>query len=352
MRASGRAIGITAVLAVVAAGGHASAAEAAPTSFEGACSFQGTVRFSPPATNTQQSLTVVYDGPGTCSGRLNGKTVSNAPVVAHNSARDVNGSCVRADTTEPTSGWIRFGNGATVRFSSEFHFVGTNGTFTIHGQRSGSAHGTGSFLTTRTPPTVALECAGSGAPEAPLDISLVTDSPLVSGAGPNRTGRHVRHRRKARRASSLKGNCELSGEVRFRPALRNTPGPVRQRVRAPGTCSGRLVDRHGRARRLSNARAVFAEVSHGDSASCGGGTATGHGYLRIRRSTIRFSFSETRAGGAALGTARGARSGSASGVATVSQSESPATIAAECAGSGMAHVKVDIRLTTTPRLAG
>jgi hypothetical protein len=39
-------------------------------------------------------------------------------------------------------------------------------------------------------------------------------------------------------------------------------------------------------------------------------------------------------------------------VATVSQSESPATIAAECAGPGMAHVKVDIRLTTTPRLSG
>jgi hypothetical protein len=340
-----------AALAVVAAGGHTSAAEGAPTSFEGACSFQGTVRFSPPATNSQQSLRVVYDGPGTCSGRLNGKSVSNAPVVAHNAARDVNGSCVRADTTEPTSGWIRFGSGATVRFSSQFHFVGTNGTFTIHGQRSGSAHGTGSFLTTRTPPTVALECAGSGAPEAPLDISLVTDSPLLSGGGPHRATRHPRHHRKAR-ASSFRGNCELQGEVRFKPALRNSPGPVRQRVRAPGTCSGRLVDRHGRARRLSDARAVFAEASHGDSASCGGGTATGKGYLRIRRSTIRFSFSETRAGGAALGTAQGARSGSASGVATVSQSESPATIAAECAGPGMAHVKVDIRLTTTPRLSG
>jgi hypothetical protein len=340
-----------AAVAVLAAGGHASAAKAAPTSFEGACSFQGTVSFSPPATNSQQSLTVVYDAPGTCSGRLNGKTVSNAPVAAHNAAHHVNGSCVRADTTEPTSGWIRFGNGATVRFSSQFHFVGTNGTFMIRGQRSGSAHGTGSFLTARTPPTVALQCAGSGAPEAPLDVSLVTDSPLVSGAGPHRATRHPRHHRKAR-ASSFRGNCELQGEVRFKPALRNSPGPVRQRVRAPGTCSGRLVDRHGRARRLSDARAVFAEASHGDSASCGGGTATGKGYLRIRRSTIRFSFSETRAGGAALGTARGARSGSASGVATVSQSESPATIAAECAGPGMARVKVDIRLTTTPRLSG
>jgi hypothetical protein len=349
MRASGRAIGIIAALAVVAAGAHESAARPGPTSFEGACSLQGTVRFSPPATNSQQSLTVVYDARGTCSGQLNGKAVTNAPVTAHNAARDVNGSCVRADTTQPTSGWIRFGNGATVRFHSEFHFVGTNGTFTISGQRSGSAHGTGSFLTTRTPPTVALECAGTGAPEAPLDVSLVTDSPLVSGAG---SRRHVKHRRKARRASSFRGNCALSGQVRFKPPLRNAPGPVRQRVRAPGTCSGTLVDGRGRARHLSGARATFVEVSHGDSASCGAGTATGHGYLSIRRSTIHFGFSETRAGGAALGTARGAKYGSASGVATVSQSESPATIAAECAGSGMAHVTVDIRLTTTPRITG
>jgi hypothetical protein len=356
MRVRGRVIGIVAALAVSAVGAHESTAgaKAAPNSFEGACSFQGTVRFSPPATNQQQSLTVVYDANGTCSGLLNGKTVSNAPVTAHNAARNVNGSCMRADTTEPTSGWIRFGNGTTIRFASEFHFVGTNGSFTVHGQRSGSAHGTGSFLTMRTPPDLALQCAGSGAPTAPLDISLVTDSPLVSGSAgaKNRSGGQRRHRRRAHGATTFDGNCEFSGQVRFTPPLQNAPRPVRQRIRAPGKCSGTLVDRRGRRRRLSNATTTYAEASHADGASCGGGTATGHGSLRFRRRVIRFAFSETRAGGAALGTARGAKSGSASGVGTVSQSESPATIAAECAGAGMARVKVDIRLTTTPRLTG
>ncbi|TMM04030.1 MAG: hypothetical protein E6G10_06180 [Actinobacteria bacterium] len=173
---------IAATIAAAALGmGDASAgAKNTVNSFEGSCSLQGTVRFSPPATNAQQSLSVVYDATGACSGTLNGRTISNAPVTVHDSVRQVDGSCMRADTTKPGRGSITFADGTTIRFSFEFHFVAAAGTLSYNGQQSGTAHGTGSFATPRTPPDIAQQCAGAGVSETPLDISLVTDSPLVS----------------------------------------------------------------------------------------------------------------------------------------------------------------------------
>ena len=48
-------------------------------SFAGSCSFQGQVKFDPPATNTQQQLRSSYDATGTCDGKLDGRSVSKAP---------------------------------------------------------------------------------------------------------------------------------------------------------------------------------------------------------------------------------------------------------------------------------
>jgi hypothetical protein len=170
---------VAALMAAALSVGHVPAgASDERDSFEGSCVLQGTVKFSPPATNTQQSLSAVYDSTGTCSGTLNGRTVSNAPVTTHNAAHDVDGSCIRADTTTPGRGVITFADGTAIRFSSEFHFVATNGIFTLNGQRSGVAHGTGSFLSQRTPSDLALQCGGEGVSEAPLDVSIITESPL------------------------------------------------------------------------------------------------------------------------------------------------------------------------------
>jgi len=149
-------------------------------SFSGSCSMEGTVHFTPPATNTQQALDATYPASGTCSGNLNGNSVSDAPVQVYHEAEAIDGSCMHADTTEPGSGAITFGDGTTIRYSFGFSFVLTEGTFTFQGQRSGSAHGTGTFLTERTPPDLALQCGGDGVSDAPMDVSLTTDSPLVS----------------------------------------------------------------------------------------------------------------------------------------------------------------------------
>jgi hypothetical protein len=149
-------------------------------SFDGICSFKGTVGFSPPATNTQQSLSTWYDATGTCSGDLNGKQVSSAPVKLRSAVHGVDGSCLHADTTRPGRGAITFADGTTIAYTFDFHYVLTEGTWEIRGERSGSAVGHGSFLTDRTPPDVSEQCAGDGVRQIPMDVQLATNSPLVS----------------------------------------------------------------------------------------------------------------------------------------------------------------------------
>ena len=152
-------------------------------SFAGSCSLPGTVHFTPPATNTPMPLTYSYDADGTCTGNLDGRSLSSAPVTVHHSGPSY-GSCSQASTTAPGDGTITFADGTTVRYTLDFTSHLTEVNFDFYGQRSGFASAHGSFLTQRTPPDVALECAGSGASQVPLDISLTTDSPLVSDRSP------------------------------------------------------------------------------------------------------------------------------------------------------------------------
>jgi hypothetical protein len=151
-------------------------------SFAGSCSLQGTTTFTPPATNTLQPLTTIYDASGTCSGTLDGRQVSNAAVKMHNVGQS-DGSCPYASTTAPGQGAITFADGTTIRYTFEFTSVLTEVDLTMYGERSGSARAHATFLTPRTPPDVALKCAGDGVAELPMDLSLTTDSPLVSKRG-------------------------------------------------------------------------------------------------------------------------------------------------------------------------
>jgi hypothetical protein len=182
MRAKGRqgialAAGITAVLLCV--GITQAPAAGRSNSFAGSCAVQGTASFSPPVTNVQRPLTTRYEGAGTCSGTLNGREVSNAPITMRSVAR-ANGSCPRAETIRPGRGAIRFADGTTVRYRLEFQSLLTEVLMTFEGRRSGTARGRGTFLTDRTPPDVTQQCAGDGLEETPLDITLATESPLVS----------------------------------------------------------------------------------------------------------------------------------------------------------------------------
>jgi hypothetical protein len=152
-------------------------------SFDGSCSVQGTSTFTPPATNTEQELKVGYEGRGTCTGTLDGRDLSNTPVEMQSSGRSL-GSCQRARTLAPAQGALTFGDGTTIRYTLDFTSLLTEVDLTYYGERSGTAPGHGTFLTQRTPPDVAAQCAGEGAKDVPLDISLTTDSPLVSERAP------------------------------------------------------------------------------------------------------------------------------------------------------------------------
>ena len=171
-------LALAAAAALLGVGPTQAGAAGSRDSFEGSCSVQGDATFSPRVTNTLQPLTTGYYGTGTCSGALNGRSLSDAPVVMQSIAR-ANGSCPRAESIRPGRGSITFADGTRIRYSVEFSSVLTEVVFSFEGARSGSATGRGTFLTDRTPPDVAARCAGEGVESTPLDIMLATDSPLV-----------------------------------------------------------------------------------------------------------------------------------------------------------------------------
>ena len=152
-------------------------------------------------------------------------------------------------------------------------------------------------------------------------------------------------------AETFQGTCQFSGVLRQDPPLTNTPQPGRAAALAAGTCSGSLTGSKGRTRQLDGAHAGYFARAEGTS-SCAGGTAAGAGFLRIRGERIDFHFSEARGPGAAAIRLEGARGGSATGAARVSDDEDPVRIAQECSGSGLRQVRIQIDLATTPAISG
>ena len=149
------------------------------TSFAGSCSMQGTVTFDPPATNTAQPLSYTYSSKGTCSGTLDGRQLSNAPAMYQQSGSSY-ASCSHAQTTAPGQGALRFTPDQVIAVTEDFTSEGTEVNETIYGDRSGMAPAHGTFLTPRTSPAVVADCAGPGARVVPMDLTLATETPLVS----------------------------------------------------------------------------------------------------------------------------------------------------------------------------
>jgi hypothetical protein len=148
-------------------------------SFAGSCRVKGSVHFDPPATNQQQDLSYAYRGTGTCTGTLNGRSVDGA-LVAMAHAGTSNASCNKAQTVGPGHGRLTFAGGTIIRYTVTFTSVATEVDFQFEGQRAGTATGHGTFLTSRTPPDVAVHCATDGVTNTPLDIDLSTQSALTS----------------------------------------------------------------------------------------------------------------------------------------------------------------------------
>jgi hypothetical protein len=148
-------------------------------SFDGSCSFEGQVKFDPPATNTQQQLHSSYDAAGTCTGKLNGRSVANGAVTMRQGGPAF-ASCIRAMTTAPWVGLLTFADGTRIGYTLDFTSVSTEVSGTAYGDRSGYAEGRASFATQRTSPDIPAQCGGEGVREAPMDLSFTTKGPIVS----------------------------------------------------------------------------------------------------------------------------------------------------------------------------
>jgi hypothetical protein len=153
------------------------------------------------------------------------------------------------------------------------------------------------------------------------------------------------------RPASFDGTCQFSGLLRQNPGATNLPQPGEATARAIGTCSGMLTGARGHERELDMASARYFARARG-TVSCGGGSATGSGFIRIGRERIDFAFSEIRGPGAAAIRLEGAAGGSAAGEATVSTEEDPVAIVQKCSGEGLTEARIDIGIATTPVISG
>jgi hypothetical protein len=185
-------------------------------SFAGSCATQGTVTFDPPARNEARPGSYAYDARGTCTGTVNGRRVTDAPVRLAQAGR-AHVSCLRAHTTTPGQGTLTFADGSAVRYTLDFTTAATEVDATFYGERSGTATVHGTFATDRTPKDVTAQCAGEGARTVPLDLEITTHTPLVS----NRPG--------AAGTPGREGDGPGS-DARARPRLRLSVTP--RRVRA------------------------------------------------------------------------------------------------------------------------
>lgn len=150
------------------------------TTFEGTCTLEGTVIFEPGATIVPQPLGYDFTGDGKCSGKLNGKEITEAAVAVHQYG-EAEGSCAQAQTTRPGVGEMTFPGGELLSYSLEFAYVFPETDFIWRGSRSGRAGGTGTFRTDRTPPDTTARCATpTGASEVPMDVTMETETTMVS----------------------------------------------------------------------------------------------------------------------------------------------------------------------------
>lgn len=171
------------VSGLLIAGGTTSVADPrgkGTTRFAGSCSMKGTVNFDPGATFITQALRYEFNGEGACTGTLNGSDVKDVTVRVDQYGK-AEGSCASAHTTEPGHGELTFPDGSVLSYTLEFAYEVPETNFTFSGSKSGEAHGKGTFRTDRTPPDTTARCATpEGVTEIPMDMTLSTDSPLVS----------------------------------------------------------------------------------------------------------------------------------------------------------------------------
>ena len=242
----------------------------------------GTSHFNPPANSTPKDLNVRFTADGLCSGKLNGEPIEEVSVKVLHTAVSPDGTCSEAHS-RGGHGAITFPSGQVVRYRIDFDSLGTNVEFRFRGERSGTGTGTGSFLTQRTNPDVLLRCqTEEGVSATPLDVTLETDTPLVSsrraGGGGNGGGQGNDGARKRRRHLRLKVRPRRARAGRrtvFR--FRVTTNKGRRKTGAKVRFAGRTATtRRGKARIVARFRRRGTRMAR----------ATRPGYGSARRAVV------------------------------------------------------------------
>ena len=146
-------------------------------------------------------------------------------------------------------------------------------------------------------------------------------------------------------APSFAGSCQFSGTVTFTPPLTTTPAPGTGAAHATGQCTGTLTDGSGHAHHLDAVPAGYQASDAAANMDCEGGVATGAGTLTVASQRLGFALTETRAGAVSALQIQG-RTWSARGAASPGPQANPVLLAAQCAGSGITSVPIDITLNS------
>lgn len=133
--------------------------------------------------------------------------------------------------------------------------------------------------------------------------------------------------------------------------MTNTPQSEYVAGTGSGTCSGTLTVAGSAPRRIRAAPAKLAAQSHGTEA-CEEGRGKGSGALTLDGHTIKFTYSELRAGPVLALTATGAAGGSAVAQGNISPNSNPVAILEACAAGGLSQAPIDIRLATAVSISG
>jgi hypothetical protein len=152
------------------------------STFAGSCQLSGTVRFIPPLTNAPQPARDIAVARGTCSGTLttprHTSTLNNSPTRYYATDFSQTASC-NASPGATGQGKLKF-PGGTIGFQLSETRASGAAELSLTGNHGGSAQGTATISSSANPVQIVQECAGTGLPSAPVDISIQT-TPAISG---------------------------------------------------------------------------------------------------------------------------------------------------------------------------
>lgn len=173
---------IVAALAATAVGVPLATA-ASPDTVEGQCEISGTATFTPNLTGTPGTKKFSFSGGGKCTGKLNGNSVTDAPIGATVSNSNAILSCAGSGSVSGpgkltfTQGTSDPGDDVVVDFKFDEVSVGTEVPFHVAGAQGGDAVGEASFRDSAGPSTV-TDCAGTGVSSLSFNATVVTVTPL------------------------------------------------------------------------------------------------------------------------------------------------------------------------------